>query len=456
VIPLTGPDEVFLHLESPTRPLHTLKVAVTEAEDGYRFEDLRELIVRRLDRVPALRWRLAPAPLHIGRKGWIEDRELVLDRHLHRVTAEPPGGTRELCEAISRTAAAGVLPRDRPLWEWWVVEGLEGGRFASVIKLHHAVADGVSSARMLLSFFGEEDPGIPAPLPAGGDVRDVVADAARRSAAFARAIGSTAAGTAAALRARGSLSEAARGAPVPPHGVPATVFNRTLGPRRVFACSSLEMSDVLARKAAHGATVNDVFLAAVAGATRRYLQACGGLPAERLVARVPVSTLEPGEQGYFGNRGLRTMYVQLPTDVDDPDERIAAARDAARAAKERFDALAGGRQDDWLAVLPGTAIRGLGPVMDSARAQAHPRAGNLVVSNVRGPAEALEADGFRLVEFYSIGPCLPGSGLNITAWSFGGRFNVSLVADPEVVPDHWRLIDQIRTELTGAGAAASA
>ena len=162
---LTVKDARWLNLETPSRPMHTLKIAVLKPPPGAGYEELIASARDRVQLVPTLRWRLAFGPGRIGRPYWAEDERFDLDRHLVRMRIAAPGGRRELCELVGRAAEAPLLDRSLPLWQFWVVEGLPDGRIAIIVRVHHAFADGVSFARILAGWVAPE---LAAPVPPPG------------------------------------------------------------------------------------------------------------------------------------------------------------------------------------------------------------------------------------------------------------------------------------------------
>jgi diacylglycerol O-acyltransferase / wax synthase len=179
-------------------------------------------------------------------------------------------------------------------------------------------------------------------------------------------------------------------------------------------------------------------LAAVAGGLRSYLSSRGALPAGQLVASLPVSTRQEGERPAWGNH-LAQMFVSLPTDVADATERLRAAQRAADVAKAHLTETRGTRIEDWIEELPAPLLRLFGRRFLLPASARRPTA-NTVISNVPGPRTALYLQGAPVEAFYSIGPLLPGVGLNITAWSYVDQLNVSFLACRELVPDVWDLV----------------
>src|SRR5437764_1989080 len=352
---LTGIDAGFLYMETPTLHMHTLKISIvdpTTVPGGYSFARVGEVLGERLHLLPPFRRRLVEVPGGLHHPLWVEDPDFDLAHHLHRAEIAAPGGPHQLGELISDIASR-QLDRSHPLWELWVVEGIEHGHIGFVAKIHHAAADGVAAAAMLANVLdAEADPGgrpqdeadpadaggppqdgadaapvappsrpwRPEPIPTGterlvGALRDLL----RNLATLPGLVRRTAAGLTAVVRRRrsGALS------PPLPFSTPRTSFNRALTPNRWFAMASLPLEEVKAVRRAFGVTINDVVLALCAGALRRYLDERGELPERPLLAGVPVSTGTPDQpEGprLAGNR-VSNLFTSLRTDIADPVER---------------------------------------------------------------------------------------------------------------------------------------
>jgi WS/DGAT/MGAT family acyltransferase len=451
---LTAIDAQFLYVEAldPSSHTHTLKVSVLgpSPHTPYSFDLAKAQLRSRIGLLPPFRWRLVQTPLAIHHPVWIEDPDFDLEWHVRRMGCPAPGGDRELCELISDIASR-PLDRTHPLWELWVIEGLSGDRIATVAKVHHALADGVASAELLNQVYDHAPVADPPPpdtwVPEAVPARRTLAWAATRDVARLLAAGLP---TIVRLSRRARQHKRIAGLVVseqPPKlfQAPTTPFNRPLTPHRSFAIASFSFADVRAVRAAFGTTVNDVVLAVAAGALRRYLERHGALPAGPLVGGMPVSVRTEAEQGTWGNRIVQ-IYVSLPTDVADPVERLAAAHRSATAAKADLEATRGARLENWLELLPLPVLKAIGRIfVRQVRAGRSPN--NVTISNVPGPRSPLFIDGAPVEAFYSVGPLMSGTGLNITAWSYVDQLNVAILACRELVPDLWDLVDLLRDEL---------
>jgi WS/DGAT/MGAT family acyltransferase len=374
---------------------------------------------------------------------------------VRRARVPAPGGPREFAEVLSAIAST-PLERDRPLWQLWLVEGLEGDRLAYVTKLHHAAADGVASARILLDAFQDtpspsgprpEHPPDEPPPPA----RELLLGALRYWGELARRLPALLARTLRwlAIALRRALAGESRMAP--PFAAPRTRFNRPITPHRWFANADLPLADLRRVKEILGGTLNDVYVAICAGAIRRYLEERGELPAEPLTASIPVSIRKPEEERSYGNR-VGVWMVSLATHLADPVLRYRAISRAARDAREAHQAkdpeLLADWQDYWwiyrafysLQRLVGRLLRR--PVF------------HVILSNVRGPAAPIYSDGARVVALRSMGPILDDGGLNFTGWSYVDTMSVGIVACREHVPDLWALAEGVELSLRELREAA--
>jgi diacylglycerol O-acyltransferase len=444
---LTAADAMFLYNELPTQHMHTLKLAIFDhstAPSPYSFEHEKEKLAGRLDRLPPLRWLTVETPLGLNHPVWLEDPDFDLDYHMRRAAVPAPGGPRELCALVEEIASR-PLARNRPLWEVWMIEGVEGGQVAALTKIHHSLADGVASAEMLRQALApsdaeeEREAWEPEPVPPKlTRVRLALVDLARF---LARAVPRVLRSLGRAHRRRAEHRRQGALDPPKPYQAPRTSMNGPLSPQRRFAFTSLRLDDARAIRASFGCTINDVLLATVTGALRRLLLAKGELPDRPLITSIPVSTRT--ETRTFGN-STGAWYVELPTQLADPVERVRAIQRAVHTAKEEFEDTAGARLPDWMELFPPVVLKQIFSRLPRLMVKlGRPPMSNLIVSNVRGPSDPLQYDGARMTAFYSVGPLLEGVGLNVTIWSYHDKLEVGLIACRDALPDLWALADAI-------------
>ena len=358
---LTGLDAAFLALDSPTAYGHVGSVSVLEPPAGgeaLTVERLTELIESRLPLAPLFRRRLVEVPFGLDQPYWIEDPDFDIEFHVRELALPAPGDDRQLAIQAARLHAR-PLDRRRPLWETYLIHGLQGGRQAVYVKVHHAAIDGVSGNDLLASLMdtspeprdvGEPDSWRPEDRARSG----AAAGAQRCVAGDQPGSGRAGVGGDRALLPALVSSPARPWLPLvdrfllrrdrgvvlsaPPLIAPATPFNKNIGPHRRWAFASVPLAEVKAIKNAAGVTVNDVVMALCAGALRVWLQKHDVLPEGPLVAAVPVSIRTEEQKGTHGNR-VSSVIAALPTHLADPAGRLAAVHEAMRAAKEQHNAL---------------------------------------------------------------------------------------------------------------------
>src|SRR5947207_9540816 len=330
---LSGLDASFLYLESSSNHMHvaaTMTFDPSTVEGGYSFEKSKDVIRERLHLIPQFRQRLAAVPFNLHHPVWVEDPDFDLDYHVRRIAAPAPGSYHELAD-IAGDIASRQLDRSRPLWELYIVEGLEHGHIGVVAKMHHSTIDGVSGANTMVHLFDLE--ANPAEEPEGPEREaehmpsdaELLAYAVRsrlkRPLQVASVIPKAATSVVNVVRERRSSDTVNPPAPLT---APRTSFNGAITPHRKVAYSIASLSDVKAIKNAFGSTVNDVVLAVVGGGLRRYLERRGGLPEKSLIATVPISVRPPeGEEDTsVGANKVSAMFTSLATDVADPVERL--------------------------------------------------------------------------------------------------------------------------------------
>lgn len=448
---MTGLDTRFLYSETPTVHMHTLKIVVIDVAgraDALTPEVFLALLNERLDRMPALRRRAVAIPYRLGPPVWIDDPDFDPARHITWCRAPEPGGVREL-STIAAHVAEIPLERDRPLWDMTVVEGLQDGRIAVVVKLHHALADGGSAVAMLQNAFVTDlasavvEPWRPEPEPSR---RELLGVAGRTRALQLRQLPTLGRRTIAGMKAARTASREVGGTPAAPFSGPRTSLNVSLTPDRTFAMTALPIPDLLAVKSVAGTTLNGVFLGLCAGALRRYFAGRGELPEKPVVTGVPVGT-QQGQIHLSGNH-VDNMFVPLPTDVADSLERLRSVHEVAGRARRIRRAMGHELLEQRAAMTP---LNLYSPVIRLwARTHLSNRVRppiNLVTSSVRGPREPLAAGGGVISALYSVGPILEGIGLNITAWSYVDALHVAVLGCPVSLPDPWVLIAALETEL---------
>ena len=438
---LSALDNSFLVLERANTPMHVGSTAVFDAAPllgpggGVDFERFARHVASRLHLIPRYRQKLAEIPLQ-NRAVWVDDKSFNLHYHLRHTSLPKPGDEHQLKRLCARIMSQ-ALDRGKPLWETWIVEGLEGGRMAMINKVHHCMIDGVAGVDLLsvLMSTTAESPAdenavawTPRPIPSSAVLlRDefverlkapvtVLAHLLRDPGAVFTDVWD---GLSAISESIGSGARLAS----------ATPFNQPIGPHRQFDWLSMDMSALQAVRHRLGGSFNDVVLAIVAGAVRRFLLG-RKLSVSGLAFRVfvPVSTRTSEQRGAMGNR-VAGWIVDLP--IDEPDARRRLERVSETTAHLKQSQAARGTEI-MTEVLEWTGATVLGLAMRFA-SQASPF--NLVVTNVPGPPTPLYLLGARMLEAYPLVPLFMGQALGVALFSNAGKLFWGFNADWDLVPD---------------------
>ncbi len=429
-------------------------------------DDFLTHIRSRVHHLPRLRQRLLYPPLGLGTPFWVDYPGFDIHRHLRRISLPAPGTEAQFRSLVGELLAP-PLDRSKPLWELILVEGFEDDRFGIVYKTHHAMADGISAVDIGMLLFDVE--------PRREPARDEVPWAPARTPSRAALVGHAGAGIAATLRRlirwlRRGLREPARTRRLAADGLtglwevtwnlarpaPKVPFNTAIGTGRSFSWSSFDLAEFKRVKNALGGTVNDVTLAVVAGALRRWLaERDVSLDGLELKALVPVSIRTENEHGELGNK-LTAMRGPLPVGVEDPVERLHAvsvAMDALKVSKQPLGAEAIWGLNDWFRDFAPPVL--LAP---TAAINFSTRLFNLLVTNFPGPQVPFYVLGRELTAVYPVGFLAKNHALAIAILSYNGQVGFGLLADPDSVPDAERIVDHLAAaveELTGAAQIAS-
>jgi len=462
--PLSGLDSSFLYLETDNIPMHIGGLDVCDG--SLTFDEFREFIASRLHLAPRLLQRLVQAPFNVDYPYWVDDPDFDIDMHLHHTALPGPGGWRELRRLASRLYSQ-PLHRSRPLWEMVFVEGLNTidqvphGSVAVISKIHHAAIDGASGAEILGLLFDvtpegrKLDPPADRELPPIPGKTELFVRSATRMLARPRMLPELLLEAAKSTLKTGRLTRVqGEDAPVAPFSAPRTILNQPVSPQRVWDTALLSLDRVKRlRKSVRGATVNDVVLAISAGALRTYLGDRNELPDEPLVAMVPVSTRSEDARQAMGNQ-VSMMLVQLPTNVDDPLERLRVVTKNTTKAKSYDGAVAATRLSDFAEFVPfalaGRAARIYTRVGGSRH---HAPVFNVVITNVPGPQIPLYLAGKKLLAHMGMAPIFDGIGLVIPVFSYNGVLSISPTSAANIIPDVNVLARRIRESANDLEAA---
>jgi diacylglycerol O-acyltransferase len=452
---LGGWDAILLYNETPNLHQHTLKIAVVDAAgcEDFGFDRFRQTLARRLHLLEPLRYRLVDIPGRIHREMWLENCDVDLDYHVRRLQVSPPGGRRELDDAIGAVACT-PLDRSRPLWEFYFVEGMADNRFAIIGKVHHALADGVASANLMARVLdlpnapqSERDDYRADPTPSGGHlVRSALRDHADHLKELPRLVWDTAAGIRRVRRKSRSAPGLARN-----FHPPLTFLNHLVTPGRTFASATLPLADVKGTGKQLGVTINDMVLAITTGALRSLLLTYDGHADEPLLCGVPMS-IDTSPERISGNE-LGTVVVSLPVQVADPLEWVRLASVGATIGKENTALLGPELVSRWSSYAPPTLTEWM--FHRIATGDAPNKLINVPVSNVPGPRQPGRVAGAPVTEILSVGPLTFGVGVNITVWSYVDQLNVSVLADDATFGDPHEVTDAMVDAFARIRQAAS-
>jgi diacylglycerol O-acyltransferase / wax synthase len=447
---LTSIDASFLHVESPETPMHVGSLMLLELPAGYSgdyYDDVKAVIAERLPRVQAFNRKLAPMPFELADPLWVEDPEIDLDYHVRHQTLRKPGTRVQLEQLVGRLHSS-LLDRSRPLWEIYVIEGLDDGRVAVYVKAHHSGIDGKAGIELSKIIYDTSPqrgaaarPQQRSPLAAshtagraGGHavgmaelLKAGVSNTATQYVKLARLLprGIKAIATAGRVVAGRRAPGSARGLNL---GLaPRTPFNVPVTNQRAFATMSMSLDEVKALGTRVGGTVNTIVMAVCAGALRRFIAERGAVPRKPLLAGVPVSLRAPDDTS--ANNQVTMVRVDLATDIADAALRFKAIHNSSEGAKALVRELKPILGVDMPVVGSPWLMTGLASlVVRSGLLTALPQIANAVISNVPGIPVPVYLAGARATNFYPVSIPFHGLAINITVQSYAGQLEFGLTA----------------------------
>ncbi len=482
---LSGMDASFLHLETPETPMHVGGMHTLELPKGYSgdfYEDFRQHIVERLHVSEVFTRKLALMPFEMSNPVWVEDDDVDIDYHIRRVTLPKPGTAKQLEQYVARLHSS-LLDRSRPLWEFFVIDGLEKktgepDRVALYTKVHHAGIDGQAGVALATAIMDltPEPRKVKPPRELRRNHRYQLGMAELASAAvsntleqyvklvktlpdMARALQSVMLpqpGTPAAGKAAGSERRATGEFRL--FG-PKTLFNVSITNQRAYAARSIPLVEAKQIGKRFGYSLNDVVLATCGGAIRRYLSEYGALPRKSLTAAVPVSLREQGNTE--ANNQVSMTVMSLATDIEDPVARLAAINESSSAAKTMMGNFKAAIPTDFPSFGAPWLMSGLASMYGrSGLANSIPPVANVAVSNVPGIQATMYVCGARMLNYFPVSIASHGVALNITVQSYNGSLDYGLIACRRTVPDVADLagfvVDEHRRLYAAAMQAAAA
>ena len=496
---LSSLDASFLYLETPEMPMHVGSMAIFRLPDGYKgdfFEEFKAMIASRLHIAPILKARLEKAPLDIDHPSWVEDDQFDIDRHIFRASLPAPHD-RATLERIVGWMHAKLLNRARPLWEFYVFEGMKDNEIGLYSKMHHACIDGGAGAALTSMIYDitpvprQVDP--PTARKVAREPRDIAASlldsyqqlwvqpfeasAAAKSLELPRTgksdLGSilfdnamfqieTAVKFASAVPTMlksvsdviGKITDPKSRDSLASMASPPTILNKAISSERSFAGTSISLSRAKAVAKASGGKLNDVVLALAAGVLRRYLISQGALPNKSLTAAVPISLREEGNAE--ANNQVFGMICTIATNIEDPKERLEAIIAQSSKSKEMSHPLrALMPQISNLSMLGAPIVVQILSLLYSRSnlSDVLPPAANVTVSNVPGPRQTLYAAGAELLHIFPVSISAHGLALNITVQSYRDQLDFGFIAGANIIPHVQVLCDMLPVEFDALEAA---
>ena len=478
---LSAMDNSFLTMETGTQFGHVGSLLVYEP--GATYESVYRMIEERIHLLPPYRRQLVEVPMELDHPYWIESPNFDLDFHIRHIAVPPPGDRMQLSHLVARLAAR-PLDRSRPLWEYYVIEGLESGEVGHYVKTHHATIDGASGME-LATVMLDDHPNAAPPPPATEPWRpeEVPTPAAVLTRTFANLATRPQRMAEAQFRLFRELADRARPGATPQPAdaaswwerlwnrpeaagaddvpalptapAPRTPFNGSITGHRRWAYTTLPLDEIRRVKQHFGVTVNDVVLELCASVLRRWLIDHQAMPSDPLLAMCPVSIRTGNESDPYANR-VSGMVANLATTTSDPVERLRAIHRSTQAAKSQLQAVPADALQDFAQFQP--------PALAAMASRMLARSGiadrvnppiNVTISNVPGPRHPLYLGGAMLKHMYPVSTITDGMGLNMTCSSYLEQMDFGFISCREQIPDLWDMTDHLHDALAELTSAVS-
>ncbi|MET3466288.1 WS/DGAT/MGAT family O-acyltransferase [Variovorax atrisoli] len=458
---LSGLDATFLHLETPEMPMHVGSLNVLDLPKGYAgdfYEDAKKFMASRIHLADVFTRKLALMPFDMTNPVWVEDNDIDLDYHVRHITLPKPGTNRQLQQYVARLHSS-LIDRSRPMWEFYIIDGLKSGQVALYTKVHHAGIDGQAGVEVGKAIFDLEPTGRvvkpPRSRPRGNSYQLGMAELAtaalrntaqqyvklfKMAPAIARAISGIA---------RPDEKAAEKDAAAAPKKfnlfAPRTSLNVSITNQRTFAGRTISLAETKYIAKHFGVSLNDVVLATVSGALRHYLADNNELPAKPLVAGVPVSLREAGDD--TANNQASMILVSLASDITDPVQRLKAINASSTSSKSTMNRFKAVILDDFPTFAAPWLVSGIASMVGrSGIVNLLPPAANVAISNVAGAPFPMYFAGALVTCYYPVSIASHGTALNVTVQSYNGRMDYGLIACRRAVPDITEIGDYMLAE----------
>lgn len=476
---LSGLDATFLHLETPEMPMHVGSLNVLDLPKGYKgdfYEDAKNFMASRIHLADVFTRKLALMPFDMTNPVWVDDDDIDLDYHVRHITLPRPGTNRQLQQYVARLHSS-LIDRSRPMWEFYIIDGLKSGQVALYTKVHHAGIDGQAGVEVGKAIFDLEATGRvvkpPRSRPRSSGYQlgmaELATAALRNTAQQYVKLFKMAPAIARAISGIASPDEKAaeKDTAAAPKKfnlfAPRTSLNVSITNQRTFAGRTISLAETKYIAKHFGVTLNDVVMATVAGALRHYLADNNELPAKPLVAGVPVSLREAGDQ--TANNQASMILVSLATDITDPVQRLKAINASSNSSKSTMKRFKAVILDDFPTFAAPWLVSGIASMVGrSGLVNLLPPAANVAISNVAGAPFPMYFAGALVTCYYPVSIASHGTALNVTVQSYNGRMDYGLIACRRAVPDiteigdymlaeHKLLMDLTQKHPAAAGAA---
>ena len=443
-------DGAFLHLESPEMPMHVGSLALFEppaGEPGAWFESVKAHVTSRMHLAPVFTRKLALMPFDLANPVWIADDDIDLDYHMRYLVLPKPGTMAQL-QALAARLHSSLLDRSRPLWEFYVIEGLADGRFGFYSKVHHSAVDGQAAVAMANSIFDltPEPRRVKAPrtrrtnryqLGVAELLGAALSNQAQQVVQFAKLLPpiTSAAWSSikAAIAARRAAEQRKQGPGSRFKLAPATPFNASITNQRAFAAVSLPLQEVKAIGKNFGASINDIVMWLCSTALRDYLLDSRELPEKSLVAGVPISLRAQGDTS--SNNQVSGTVIDLATQIKDPIKRLHQIMLGTAAMKQQMGTFGALIPKDFPSLGSPWLLSGLASLYGRSRLADRLRVANVTISNVPGPQVPMYLAGAKMLGMYPLSIVVHGVALNITVQSYMGQLCFGLITCRRAVPD---------------------
>ncbi len=454
---LSGLDATFLYMETPETPMHVGGLNIFELPADYEgdfLENLREHIAKRMHLAPVFTRKLVNMPFELANPIWAADDDIDMEYHIRSTVLPKPGNREQLDRLVGRLHSS-LLDRSRPLWEFYVIEGVEtpadatpGTRHVAFYsKVHHAAVDGEAGVALAQAIM--DVTAVPRAVRAAPMRRSTPADNFGIAELAGSGIRNTAVQTLKLVKTLPTLARAALQMLRPPKDEvvkataaaekstwfgPKTPINVSITNQRIFCSFSLPMAELKGVAKGNGATLNDVVLAICSGALRHYLADLNCVPEHSLLAGVPVSLREEGNTQM--NTQASMMRINLASIIADPLERLAAIRRHTQAAKAITASVKTALPTDFPSLGAPWLLSGMASLFGRSRlANTLPPLANLAISNVPGPKVALYMAGAKMLTYYPVSIVMHSLALNVTVQSYNGSLDFGLIACRKAMPD---------------------